>query len=70
MDYPRHREQGLPVGSGPVESMYKPLIGGRCKQAGMPNWTRPGAEAVLRLRASQFDGDFQPLWETHLRPAA
>jgi hypothetical protein len=70
MDYPRYRDQELPVGSGPVESMCKALVGGRCKQAGMRNWTRPGAEAVLRLRAAQFDGDFHPLWEARLRPAA
>lgn len=67
IDYPRYRQQGLPIGSGPVESMCKSLVGGRCKQAGMRNWTRPGAEAVLRLRAAQYDGDFPDLWEAHLR---
>jgi hypothetical protein len=70
MDYARYREQGLPIGSGPVEAMCKTLVGGRCKQAGMRNWTRRGAEAVLRLRAAQFDDDFRPLWETRLAPAA
>ncbi|MGQ9576777.1 MAG: hypothetical protein ACUVUC_15830 [Thermoguttaceae bacterium] len=60
MDYPRYRREGLPVGSGAVESMCKSLVGGRFKQAGMRNWTRRGAEAVLRLRAAQFDGDFAP----------
>lgn len=66
MDYPRYRREGLPVGSGAVESMCKTLVGGRCKQAGMRNWTRRGAEAVLRLRAAQFDDDFGPLWDAHL----
>ena len=70
MDYPRYRAAGLPIGSGPVESMCKALVGGRCKQAGMRNWTRAGAEAVLRLRSAQFDDDFHPLWEAHLCPAA
>lgn len=70
MDYPHYRASGLPIGSGPVESMCKALVGGRCKQAGMRNWTRAGAEAVLRLRAAQFDEDFHPLWQAHLRPAA
>lgn len=69
MDYPRYRREGLPVGSGAVESMCKTLVGGRCKQAGMRNWTRRGAEAVLRLRAAQFDDDFGPLWDAHLRLA-
>jgi hypothetical protein len=70
MDYARHRAAGLPIGSGPVESACKTLVGGRCKQAGMRNWRREGAEAVLRLRAAQYDEDFGPLWQAHLRPAA
>jgi len=36
----------------------------------MRNWRREGAEAVLRLRAAQYDEDFGPLWEAHLRRAA
>lgn len=70
MDYPRYRAMGLPIGSGPVESACKSLVGGRCKQAGMRNWRRRGAEAVLRLRAAQIDGEFGPLWDARLRPAA
>jgi hypothetical protein len=69
MDYPRYRREGLPVGSGAVESMCKALVGGRCKQPGMRNWTRRRAEAVLRLRAAQFDGDFHPLWDARLHLA-
>ena len=61
---------GLPIGSGPVESACKTLVAGRCKQSGMRNWRRGGAESVLRLRAAQFDGDFTTLWTTRLRQAA
>jgi len=53
---------GLPIGSGPVKSACKTLVGGRCKQSGMRNWRRRGAEAVLRLRAAQIDDEFAPLW--------
>lgn len=70
VDYPRYRALGLPIGSGPVESACKTLVGGRCKQAGMRNWRRRGAEAVLRLRAAQIDADFGPLWDARLRRAA
>jgi len=70
MDYPRYREFGLPIGSGPVESACKTLVGGRCKQAGMRNWRRRGAETVLRLRAAQFDDEFHPLWAARLCRAA
>lgn len=53
MDYARYRAEGLPIGSGPVESTCKSLVGARCKQAGMGNWRRRRAEGVLRLRAAQ-----------------
>jgi hypothetical protein len=70
MDYPRYRALGLAVGSGPVEAQCKALVGGRCKQAGMRNWTYAGAEGVLRLRAARHDGTFDELWKGRLRIAA
>jgi len=70
IDYPRYRELGLPCGSGQVEAQCKTLVGARCKQAGMRNWTYAGAEAVLRLRAAKHDGSFDALWEQELRLAA
>jgi hypothetical protein len=70
MDYPRYRELGLPIGSGQVEAQCKTLVGGRCKQAGMRNWTYAGAEALLRLRAAKHDGTFDDLWTAKLRLAA
>jgi hypothetical protein len=70
MDYPRYRAMGLAIGSGPVEGACKSLVGARCKQAGMRNWTYAGAEAVLRLRAARHDGTFDELWQRRLRIAA
>lgn len=70
MDYPRYRELGLPIGSGQVEAQCKTLVGARCKQAGMRNWTYQGAEAILRLRAARQDGSFDELWNQKLRLAA
>ena len=70
MDYPRYRALGLSVGSGQVEAQCKCLVGGRCKQAGMRDWTYAGAEAVLRLRAARQDGTFDELWERRLSIAA
>jgi hypothetical protein len=69
-DYPRYRSLGLPIGSGQVEAQCKSLVGARCKQAGMRNWTYAGAEAVLRLRAARQDGTFNTLWDQELRLAA
>lgn len=70
MDYPRYRGQGLPIGSGQVEAQCKTLVGGRCKQAGMRNWTYAGAEALLRLRAARQEGSFDALWDHRLTLAA
>ena len=61
--YPRYRRLGLAVGSGPVESACETLVGARCKQSGMRNWTRHGAEGVLRLRAALQTGRYNALWQ-------
>jgi hypothetical protein len=70
IDYPRYRSLGLPIGSGQVEAQCKTLVGARCNQAGMRNWTYAGAEAVLRLRAARHDGSYDALWAQELRLAA
>ena len=70
MDYPRYRVAGLPIGSGPVESACKCLVGTRCKQAGMRNWRCRRAEAILRLRAALYDNQFDGLWSSRLHQAA
>ena len=63
-------DMALPIGSGQVEAQCKTLVGARCKQAGMRNWTYQGAEAILRLRAARQDGSFEALWNQKLRLAA
>lgn len=70
IDYPRYRALGLPIGSGQVEAQCKTLVGARCKQAGMRNWTYAGAEGVLRLRAARHDGSYDDLWNKQLHVAA
>jgi len=50
--------------------MCKTLVVGRCEEAGMRIWARCKAEAVLRLRAAQWVGDFGPLGDARLRLAA
>jgi hypothetical protein len=50
MDYPTYRAKGWQIGSGPVESACKRVVGQRLKGAGM-RWGANGAEAVCRLRA-------------------
>jgi hypothetical protein len=50
MDYPTYRAKGWQIGSGPVESACKRVVGQRLKGAGM-RWGEAGAEALCRLRA-------------------
>jgi hypothetical protein len=55
MSYSRIKQQGLPVGSGIMESSIKQLSTHRLRQAGM-KWTKPGADAMLRVRAASKSG--------------
>ncbi len=50
MDYPAYRAKGWQIGSGPVESACKTVVGQRLKGAGM-RWGEDGADAVCHLRA-------------------
>lgn len=50
MDYPTFRQQGLPIGSGAVESGAKRLVQQRMKRPGA-RWSDAGAQAVLNVRS-------------------
>jgi hypothetical protein len=58
MDYPTYRAKGWQIGSGPVESACKTVIGERMKGGGM-RWGAAGADAVSRLRAVFCSSDDQ-----------
>ena len=49
MDYPRYVRNGWQIGSGPVESACKTVVGNRLKGGGM-RWGQGGADAVCHLR--------------------
>ena len=65
MDYPSYVAKGWAIGSGPVESACKTVIGQRMKGSGM-RWGRDGADAVAHLRALFKSGDRQ--WDVYWRP--
>jgi hypothetical protein len=50
MDYPTYVRNGWQIGSGPVESACKTVVGNRLKGGGM-RWSEDGADAVCHLRA-------------------
>lgn len=49
MEYQTFRAQGLPIGSGAIESAAKHLVQQRFKRPGA-RWSEPGAQAVLAVR--------------------
>ena len=55
MDYPAIRNQGLPIGSGAVESSAKHVIQQRMKRAGQ-RWSESGSRAMLALRTHTASG--------------
>ena len=63
MDYPQYRAKGWQIGSGPVESACKRVVGQRLNGAGM-RWGEAGADAVCRLRALFLSepGPWEAFW--------
>lgn len=67
MNYPAYIAEGIMIGSGPVESACKVVVGQRLKQAGM-RWTKTGADSILALRTTVLSGQTQII--QHLARAA
>lgn len=67
MDYPRYLKEGWQIGSGPVESACKTVVGQRLKQAGM-RWGEVGTDNVCHLRALLRSGTAQwdAFWHRHI----
>lgn len=63
MDYPTYLAKGWQIGSGPVESACKTVIGQRLKGGGM-RWGAAGANAVCNLRAlfRSDKGQWEAFW--------
>ena len=63
MRYDEFRARGYDIGSGAVEGACKHVVGKRLKQSGMI-WSRPGSSAVLALRITWLNGQWQAFWQT------
>ena len=60
MRYPQFRAEGLPIGSGAIESAARHLVQQRLKRPGR-GWSVAGAAAVLALRTALASADAFPL---------
>jgi hypothetical protein len=65
MDYPTYRAKGWAIGSGPIESACKTVIGKRMKNGGM-RWGEDGADEMCHLRALFASGEQQ--WDAYWYP--
>lgn len=56
--------RGYPIGSGVVEGACRNLINDRMELTGM-KWSLKGAEAMIRLRSVDINGDWEDFWQFH-----
>jgi hypothetical protein len=61
MNYRQYREQGLMIGSGPIEGDCKNLIHARMKR-GSPRWSDKGCQCMLSLRCAYANHEQNLLW--------
>ena len=64
MEYKRFRENGWPIGSGPVEGSCKDIVKKRMCQSGQ-RWSVRGGQAVLSLRTIVKSERWDAFWKTY-----
>ena len=66
MHYDEYAKAGLFIGSGPVESGCKTVLGARLKQSGM-FWSLRGAKGMIPLRTLEKSGRLEEFFNYRLR---
>lgn len=64
LNYAQARKEGLPIGSGEIESAHRHLIQPRLKIPGA--WQKQNAELMLNLRAARANGLWAQSWAPQL----
>ena len=65
LDYPTALAAGWPIATGVIEGTCRYLVADRMDITGA-RWSVHGAEAILKLRATRTNGDFDNYWRFHL----
>jgi hypothetical protein len=65
MRYDDYLAKGYPIGSGVVEGACRHLVKDRLERAGM-RWRPEGAQAMLDLRATYLNGEWDSFWAYHV----
>lgn len=65
MRYDEYLAAGYPIGSGVIEGACRHLVKDRLERAGM-RWHPDGAQAMLDLRATYLNGEWDAFWTYHV----
>lgn len=65
MKYDEYLAAGYPIGSGVVEGACRHLVKDRMERTGM-RWLPSGAQAMLDLRATYLNGEWDAFWKFHI----
>ena len=65
MKYDEYLAKGYPIGSGVVEGACRHLVKDRLERTGM-RWRPDGAQAMLDLRATYLNEDWESFWIYHV----
>jgi hypothetical protein len=65
MKYDAYLAAGYPIGSGVVEGACRHLVKDRLERTGM-RWHPDGAQAMLNLRATYLNGEWDSYWAYHV----
>ena len=65
MKYDEYLAAGYPIGSGVVEGACRHLVKDRLERTGM-RWIPDGAQAMLDLRATYLNDEWEPFWTYHI----
>lgn len=66
MRYDKYLSKGYPIASGAIEGACRHVIKDRLERTGM-NWTKPGAQAVLSLRAVFVGGHWDSFMQHRIK---
>jgi hypothetical protein len=65
MKYDAYLAAGYPIGSGVAEGACRHLVKDRLERTGM-RWHPEGAQAMLNLRATYLNGEWESFWAYHV----
>ena len=65
MKYDEYLAAGYPIGSGVAEGACRHPVKDRMERSGM-RWLPSGAQAMLDLRATYLNGEWNDFWKFHV----